>query len=213
MKMASVACEQRFSLWVSDIFQLSLFGEILGIITRNAVDALAQGIPVAAILVSKQTKAVSKAPTRTDRYSLRCSESGFQSLLRTIRPWIGLPEGTVPDILLVDDFQTFSLTAEQFNSERWHGLLSAICKISENKFIVALYYSEKNCIESSFVSHILDMICDAIEDLTTRPSAVLPSPAIAPSTHHQQPPLTSYRAFTLLLSEETQDRQSARLFP
>lgn len=47
--------------------------------------------------------------------------------------------------------------------------------VGDTHFRIGLHYSEKGPINSAFASRILEKACDAIEGLTTRPSALLPS--------------------------------------
>lgn len=122
MKMASAAREQGLSLRVSDIFQSSLFEEMLDIITKRSVE-IQNNSPVVTTInqteakgrVTEQKRMFRKEPP-SPVYSAVNLDPQF--LQHTICPRIGLCQDGVADVLPVNDFQTLSLTAQQFNS-RW----------------------------------------------------------------------------------------------
>lgn len=117
MKMASAAREQGLSLRVSDIFRHSSFQEMLDVITRSAVEAVATAI--------EQTEAEDRVSALQRVVQQKSDVAVYGAvtvdplfLQHTICPRIGISENEVADILPVNDFQTMSLTAQQFNS-RW----------------------------------------------------------------------------------------------
>lgn len=126
MRMASAAREQGLSLRVSDIFQSSLFEEMLDIITKRSDET--QGISVTAAPVATAIKQAEAKGRVTEPKRVFCKERPTpvysalnldpQLLQHTICPRIGLCQDGVADVIPVNDFQTLSLTAQQFNS-RW----------------------------------------------------------------------------------------------
>ncbi|OJJ50363.1 hypothetical protein ASPZODRAFT_13447 [Penicilliopsis zonata CBS 506.65] len=122
MKMASAGREEGLSLRVSDIFQSPVFEDLLELIASNtAVASSNTPATPAAIPIKGKTKLTpstspSTSPPDTNVYN--AVRLDYQFVQRNIFPKIGFVKGDVSDILPVTDFQTLSLTAQQFDS-RW----------------------------------------------------------------------------------------------